>query len=134
MIDAEVVKKMFMDCLYTAEEVEGLPEGKAPEGCVMIDGITTKFGLHPKRLEAYRKVVTAYLNQLPVSFRKSGGGGMSFLNACNLEDGTQWTGMHKRMEELFTMGMGLGIVAYATDKREIWTAFPGGMPYMIIDL
>jgi hypothetical protein len=133
MIDAEVVGKMFVDCLYTAEEVEGLPEGEAPKGCVMIDGITTKFGLHPKRLESYRTVIADYLSQLPDSFKKSSGGGMSFLNACNLEDGTQWTGMHKRMEELFSMGIGLGIVNYAL-PRELWQTMPGGMPYLIIDM
>ena len=125
---------MFLDCLYKPEEVEGLPQGEVPKGCIKVMGITTDFGLHPQRLESYRSVVEAYLAQLPETFRKSKGGGWSFLQACNLQDGTQWTGLHQRMEELFVMGLGLGKVAYCTDKREIWTAFPGGMPYFILDM
>ncbi len=133
MIDAEVVGKMFMDCLYKAEEVEGLPKGEAPKGCIMINGITTKFGLHPKRLESYRSVIEGYLAQLPEKFRKADGG-WSFLQACNTKDDEQWTGMHQRMEELFVMGIGLGKVNYCTDNREIWKVLPGGMPYFIIDM
>lgn len=134
MIDAEVVQNMFKDCLYKDEEIAGLPNGEAPKGCVMVNGITSKFGLHPKRLESYRSVIEDYLSQLPEQFRKSAGGGWSFLQACNTKDDEQWTGMHERMENLFVLGLAIGKVNYCTDKREIWQAFPGGMPYFIIDM
>ena len=37
------------------------------------------------------------------------------------------------MEQLFVLGMGLGLVKYGL-PRSMWNVLPGGMPYISIDL
>ena len=128
-IDALQVSQAFMDCLYNPEELKGLVG--APEGTIMVDGITSKFGFHPVRLEAKRTQVASWLNSLPDDFQKLGSGGASFLNACVQADGTQWTDLHRDMEQLFCLGMGLGLVKNLM-PREMWNVLPGGMPYYVV--
>lgn len=133
VIDPQEVEKAFMECLYRPEEIKGLKEGEIPKGCIVVEGIRGKFGFHPERLEKQRPRVTEWLKALPHQFRKSGGGGWSFLNACNQENGVQWTSFHERMEQLFCMAMGLKL-AECQMPREMWAAFPGGMPYYVINV
>jgi predicted nucleic acid binding AN1-type Zn finger protein len=71
------------------------------------------------------------LNQLPDNFKEETGGGCSFLNACNNNKDEQWTGEHRRMEQLFTMGLGIGKVSCPLPK-EMWQLVSGGMPYYMI--
>lgn len=104
-----------------------------PEGAVIVEGVLRKFGFHPGRLKGQRAKVTEWLKALPHQFRKSGGGGWSFLNACNQENGVQWTGLHERMDQLFCLGLGLKLVVCQM-PREMWRALPGGMPYYVIDV
>ncbi len=72
------------------------------------------------------------LDELPDSFKKSGGGGMSFQNACVDKQGNQWTDFHQRMEQLFQLGIGIGKVELLM-PREMWAMLPGGMPYYAIN-
>jgi hypothetical protein len=72
------------------------------------------------------------LLQLPDSFQKDSGGGYSFLEACNNKDGNQWTGLHLRMEQLFSLGIATEQVSYCL-PRENWSILPGGMPYLVVD-
>lgn len=131
LIDPQEVGAAFMDCLYKKEELEGV-DG-APEDAVIVEGIRNKLGFHPDRLENKRTKVIEWLRVLPHQFHKNDGGGWSFLNACNQENGIQWTGLHQRMEQLFCLGMGLGLVKLQL-PREVWQALPGGMPYYVIDI
>lgn len=131
VIDPQEVEKAFLECLYRPEEVQDLPKGEAPEGAVIVGGIRGKFGFNPDRLEQQRGKVITWLQALPHTFRKSGGGGWSFLNACNQENGVQWTGLHQRMEQLFCLAMGLKLAECQT-PREMWQALPGGMPYYVV--
>ena len=71
------------------------------------------------------------LAELSDDFKTSGGGGMSFLNACMDKHGNQWTGMHLRQEQLVQLGIAIGEVEYAA-SREMWRLFPGGMPYFVV--
>jgi hypothetical protein len=71
------------------------------------------------------------LAELPDMFKESGGGGWSFLNACDDRHGNQWTGLHQRMEQLFQLGIGIDKVECQL-PREVWPALPGGMPYYIV--
>ena len=71
------------------------------------------------------------LENLPLDFQENSGGGMSFLKACDDQEGNQWTGLHRRMEELFVLGTGLGKVKCLM-PRELWAALPGGMPYYVV--
>lgn len=132
-INPEEVEKAFLECLYKSEEVKNLKPGETPNGVVVVEGITGKFGLNPVRLEQQRAKVTNWLKALPHEFRKDGGGGWSFLNACNLANGDQWTGLHQRMEQLFCMAMGLSL-AECQLPREFWSSLPGGMPYYVISV
>lgn len=89
-----------------------------------------EFGFHPGRLESHREQVKAMLAELDDSFQAKGGGGMSFLNACMTKDGEQW-GEHRNMEQLFVLGIGLGLAKWLSD-RSLWRAMPGGMPYVVV--
>lgn len=130
-ISADAVEQAFLDCLYKQEELEGLPPGEPPVGVVAVEGIVRRYGFHPERLEAKRLAVLTWLKALPTEFHKTGGGGWSFLNACNQSDGRQWTGSHRHMEQLFCLALGLGL-AECQMPREMWSALPGGMPYYIV--
>lgn len=127
-INPEEVEDALTDCLYKPEEIE---DGKVPEGAVVAEGVVAQYGFHPERLASHKEQVIGWLQLLPRQFREDEGGGWSFLNACNLEDGTQWTDLHQRMEQLFCLGVGLGLVKCQL-PREIWKALPGGVPYYVI--
>lgn len=130
VLNSDAVTALFMDSLFKDEE---LPEdGSAPEGAVMVEGIIHAVGFHPERLESHREEVKAMLLELPLPFRMSEGekgGGWSFLNACNNKDDEQWTGFHAIMEQLFVLGIGLGLCEFQL-PREVWSVLPGGMPYI----
>jgi hypothetical protein len=128
IIEPEEVEAALVDCLYRPEEIDG---DNVPDGVVAVEGITSKYGFHPERLEGHRTQVAGWLSLLPKQFREEEGGGWSFLNACNQEGGTQWTGLHQRMEQLFCLGMGLGLVECQL-PREVWPSLPGGVPYYAI--
>jgi len=141
IIDPERVNKAFLEVLYTESEVEAYADSELgaegqPKGAIIVEGIMNRFGFHPERLEQKREQVGRWLRALPHQFHADGGedsGGWSFLNACNQENGMQWTGLHQRMEQLFCLGMGLGLVR-CQFPREMWSILHGGMPYYVIDL
>ena len=127
IIDPKQVNKTFIETLYTDSELAGI-EGP-PEGCVIVEGIVNRYGFHPGRLEERRDEVRRWLKALSQKFCE----GWSFLNACDQANGVQWTGLHLRMEQLFCLGMGLGIVKSVFPRR-MWANLPGGMPYYVIEL
>lgn len=119
------VETIFLDCLFKEEEDKS--------NYVKAEGIMNTVGFHPGRLELHKEEVTELLQELPKEFLKSGGGGWSFLNACQDKHGNQWTGLHQTMEQLFLLGIALGKVAFQL-PREVWSALPGGMPYLVVDI
>jgi len=133
MIDAGRVEFIFKDCLYKQSEltIHGMP--KDLDGMIEVEGILNRFGFNKDRIEGHRKEITEMLNQLPDEFKKSGGGGWTFLNACMTKDGEQWTGLHMTMDQLFCLGMAIDLVSY-TLPRDMWNILPGGMPYIIVKL
>ncbi len=122
MIDPNRVKEIFMDSLFR--------DGENTDKHVKAEGIMCTVGFHPERIESHRAEVESMLSQLPDDFKTSGGGGMSFLNACMDKEGNHWA-EHPTMEKLFQLGIALGKVKYCL-PREMWSAFPGGMPYVSI--
>lgn len=131
LISDERVVEVLRDCLFTNEE---MPSAEVPEGAVIVEGIINHFGFHPERLESHRDEVTTMLQSLPLQFRTTavgGGGGWSFLNACQDANDVQWTGLHRTMDALFVLGIGLDLAAWLL-PREMWDAFPGGMPYVVV--
>ncbi len=129
-IDPEQVEAVFLDCLFLPEEIQ---DGKPPADAVIVEGIVNTFGFHPERLVYHRARITDWLALLPNEFRKSLGGGWSFLNACDQADGKQWTGLHQRMEQLFALAIGLKLARWQL-PRDMWDALPGGMPYVEIEV
>lgn len=123
-LDSARVEAIFFDCLFR--------DGEDTSNHVKAQGITRSVGFHPERLAIHKKEVAAMLEELPDEFQKSGGGGMSFLNACNDKHGNQWTGMHQTMEQLFQLGIGIGKVECLL-PREMWEVLPGGMPYYLVN-
>ena len=130
MIDPEKVNEVFLDCLFKDAEITA---GQTPDNAVLVEGITAKVGFHRERLEGNRETVKQWLSLLPAEFRKDSGGGWTFLNACNEADGTQWTGLHQRMDQLFMLGIGLGMAHWLL-PRDMWAILPGGLPYVQIDV
>jgi hypothetical protein len=124
VLNAERVQKVFLACLFK----DGEDHGKY----VPVPGITTNVGFHPGRIEEHKAEIAEMLGELPDEFKESGGGGMSFLNACNDKHGNQWTGMHRAMEQLFQLGLAAGKAACLM-PREMWGALPGGMPYYVVN-
>ncbi len=127
-INPDAVEDAFCDCLFRPDEII---EDKVPDNAVLVEAIQGRFGFHPGRLQTHANEVRAWLSLLPHQFRKDGGGGWSFLNACEQADGEQWTGLHQRMDQLFALGIALGMARMLT-PRDMWEIFPGGMPYLEI--
>jgi hypothetical protein len=113
-----------------------LAHGEASHPTVTVVGIvhTAHFALN--ELEARKTEIAGMLAQLPNEFidnAAGGGGGWSFLNACNDRDGNQWTGLHLVMEQLVLLGLGAGQVQWCL-PREMWKILPGEMPYFAVKL
>lgn len=122
-LTSDNVEAVFMSCLFK--------DGEDTSKHIKAEGLTSLIGFHPERLESQRENVKSMLGLLPDEFKQTKGGGMSFLNACNDKNGIQWTGLHQRMEQLFQLGIGLGLAKYLMPK-DMWNMFPGGMPYIVI--
>lgn len=117
------VEDIIKDCLAEDEE--------NPNG-IQIEGILHTYLLDTVKLEVHREDIRSMIEQLPKEFLKSGGGGWSFLNLCMRADGVQWTGLHWVQEQFFAIAAGLSM-AKIQIPRNLWSAFPGGMPYIVFD-
>lgn len=122
-LTAERVEAIFHDSLFRDDE--------EVVGAVEVDGILNRFGFHPDRIAAHKPEVAAMLTELPDSFQQTGGGGMSFLNACIDKNDVQWTGLHQTMDHLFCLGMATNLVSCVL-PRDMWSILPGGMPYYVV--
>lgn len=119
----------------TAENVErihnlcvGEPNKK---DTFFVDGVKNIYWYNKGKIARYTKEVEDMLMQLPKTFRKSEGGGWSFLNMCMREDDVQWTGLHSTVEKLLCLGIACGKVKFLLPKN-MWSILPGGMPYIVI--
>lgn len=128
-IDPSHVQEVYSVCLA---------EGLSPESphYVTVEGIVHTTAFDKRKLDAHAEDVAEMLSWLPLPYRPlsvGGGGGWSFLNACDDKDGNQWTGLHWTMEMLFQLGIGLGMADWILE-RDMWPVFPGGMPYVSVTL
>lgn len=127
MLNADLVEKVFLDCMFKDEEVvDGVPVIEP----VKVEGVVNNYGFHPTRLESHRDGVKLFLGELPKGFHQNTGGGASFLQACIDKGGNQW-GEHPNIEQLMCLGIGLGLAKYCMPK-EMWSVLPGGMPYFVV--
>ena len=109
-----------MDCLFR--------DGEDTTAAVKVEGILQNFGFHPERLKENEDSIYKLLKELPEGFQVDGGGGWSFLQACVDKEGRLW-GQHRNMEQLFVLGIAIGKAQFQL-SREMWSALPGGMPYV----
>jgi hypothetical protein len=122
-LNSKRVEEIFRDCLFR--------DGEDTSNRVVAEGIVRTVGFHPERLQRNREEIEALLDQLPDTFKRSGGGGMSFLNACLDKHGNHWTSQQMRMEQLFQLGIAVGKVETLL-PRSVWSSLPGGMPYYVV--
>ncbi len=118
------VEAIFLDSLFR--------DGEDTTNHVKAEGIINNVGFHPERLKGHTLEIESMLYELPDTFKATGGGGMSFLNACYDRNGNQWTGMHATMEQLILLGVGIGKVK-SLMPREMRDVLPGGMPYYVVE-
>lgn len=131
MIDTEKLNQMFLDCFPAAGVGKEVLRDKSKY--VVVQGISARFGFDKAKLAAHAPEVRSMLEQLPVKFRpasEGGGGGASFLEMPLTEGGEQW-GEHINCEQLLSLALGLGWAEYCL-PREMWSALPGGMPYVAL--
>ena len=131
LINSMRVATILVDCLYTNDEIG---DGQLPLTMVRAGGIINDYAFNPERLEKHRDEIAEMLQNLPLQFRPAsvgGGGGWSFLNACQDANDVQWTGSHRTMEHLFCLGIALDLVQW-TMPKDVWPALPGGMPYVTV--
>ena len=122
MIEAKDVEAIVRYCLYK--------DGEETSNAKMVQGITVEFGFHPDRLAEKKADIDRMLLELPTEFRKTEGGGWSFVQACETKDGDLW-GQHRDIEMLMCLGIAVGSVEYLM-PREMWGVLPGGVPYFQI--
>lgn len=127
---SENVENIFVTCLLDKDDTINALEN--PNDAIKVEGIMSNVGFHPDRIKEHTDDIVSMLDDLPNEFKADGGGGWSFLNACNDKDGNQWTDLHMRMEQLFMLGMAAGKAKYTLPK-EMWNVLPGGMPYVVIN-
>lgn len=123
-LSAQLVHDTFLKCLFR--------DGEPTENHKVGEAAQMKVGFHPERLNNNKKKIEEMLDCLPNEFKKSGGGGWSFLNMCNDKDGNQWADLHKTMDELVALGTATGKLSFLMPK-EMWNALPGGMPYLVVN-
>jgi hypothetical protein len=128
-LTADNVDQLFRACLYSEDEVK---DGQAPDDAIVVEGIVLKVGFHPGRVTENKEVIRKLVKQLPDEFHKTKGGGMSFLNMCVDREGNQWTGEHRVMEQLTCLAIAAKLGDYCM-SRDMWTAMPGGVPYIMFD-
>lgn len=121
------VESVLVSCLFG----EGTSQEDALKTAITVKGICQNFGFDPAKIKANKDTIYELLQQLPPEFMASGGGGMSFLNACIDKNGNQWTGEHRTVEQLMVLGIAANFVTYCL-PREMWPTLPGGMPYFVI--
>lgn len=121
VLTADRVHELFRRCLVPGQDG------------TEVTGIVTRARFSPQALDECAGQVRELLAELPDEFRRTRGGGWSFLNACNDRHGHQWTGFHRAMEELFMLGLGTGLAAELL-PREAWPSLPGQMPYYVLDM
>lgn len=123
---AERLDTIMHHCLCSAEERDA-------GDLVLSQGLTRTWGFHPVRLDEKRgEAVTLMREILADDFYKGRGDGMSFLHLCTTRNNEHWA-EHARMEALLCLALALGVAGYCA-PRDMWPAFPGGMPYVWFDL
>jgi len=123
LLTPQRVDTIFTACLFK--------EGEDYTDHVTAEGIVNTVAFHPGRLEQHRQEIRAMLAELSEGWTGNGFRVVNFLHIGTDKHGNTWTGMHRTMEQLVQLGIGIGEVEYLLE-RVSWDIHPGGMPYLII--
>jgi hypothetical protein len=130
VIDAKRLDEIFKDCLFTDEEMATMKPEQVSGVATIVEGVISKFGFMPERLEKHRAEIESIVEKLPDIFWSDRGGGASFLQACIDRFGHHW-GEHRNVEQLMALGTAIGRIELPL-PRELWSSLPGEMPYLIV--
>ena len=128
IIKSDLVRELMIRCLFRADEIYG---GQPPADALLVEGILGRYGFHRGRIAESRDEIRWLLDEMPDDFHVQGGGGMSFLNLCVDRNDQHWA-EHRTMNELLCLGIAANMADYCV-PRHLWSAFPGGMPYVVFD-
>lgn len=131
-LTAEAVDNIFTKCLFTDEEIKDLKKGEIPEGGVKAEGVLRTFVFHPQRLQEHKTEIVELLKEVAPEFHYNSGGGFTFLKLPWDKHDNHW-GEHLNAEQLVVLGLAVRHVAYCL-PRTVWSALPGGMPYLMINV
>lgn len=123
-LTSQAVDDLMRKCLFK--------DGEAMDDAIKVEGVVNNYAFHPGRIAESTNEISEILSELPNEFQASGGGGWSFLNACDDKYGNQWTGLHQQQERLFALGIAAGKARWLL-PREMWKVLPGGMPYISVN-
>lgn len=123
-LTSEKVERIFNNCMpsYLVKDAE----------YKVGEGFLGRFDFDPEKLKESEQTIISMLSDLPDDFKRSGGGGRSFLNMCVDKNGNQWTGVHDIVDMLVRLGNAIGRVSFLM-PREMWPVLPGGMPYIVVE-
>jgi len=117
----------------TAVNVRDIIEKCVSEhGDLEVQVVINTFVFDSAKIEEHKDDIIEMLDGLPPQFKRSCGGGWSFINACDDKDGVQW-GEHSNIEQLLALGIAIGKVNFGF-PREMWNILPAGMPYFTVDM
>lgn len=126
MSKAQKVRDLMKFCLFREGEVD------AHDKAIIGDGIVRKFGFHPARLADSKEEIRQILREMDPTFLASGGGGWTFLNMAFDKNGEHWA-EQPTCADLCALGTAAGFITFPL-PREMWSALPGGVPYLVIDV
>lgn len=128
MIQASEVQSIVKKCLFNQEEIDA--EGKPKVPWIAAEGVVSQFGFNKERIDENAARIRELLQELPIEFQPTvagGGGGWTFLNACQDKNGELW-GQQRDVDELLTLGIASGWASISM-PRDMWNVLPGGVPY-----
>jgi len=122
-LTSENVEFVFNECKFDSKT--------SKEKAIQVDGVVHIYSFDQSKLNKRKKDIYSMLRQLPDEFQQDGGGGMSFLKACDDKNGNRWTDLHLRIEQLLCLGIATDQLDFCL-PREAWHIMPGGMPYVVV--
>lgn len=120
-LTAENVNRIFNSCLKGQDKID----------IIEVHGVRHFVGFKQTKLKEFEKDIIDMLNCLPDGFKKSKGGGLSFVQAVNDNNDDQWADLHETVDELVCLGLSVGKIQFLLPREE-WNKFYGGMPYFAV--
>jgi len=122
ILTAGNVEEIFFGSMFTEDE----PKETYKEAY----GVQLRVGFKPENLEKNKETIISFLDQLPITFKSTEGGGWSFANMCLNKDGEHWTGEHRTMDMLLCLGIAIDKMEILV-PRELFHMF-NNLPYVAI--